>query len=178
MFFAADGTRVEPVVDEMLQILAGADLMHQLVLVAVHTSQLTGMLGGVWLDCFRHRDEKADGRLWLIVRKAMEGKAATCYREKSDMMLSSKLHDSQAAISFWGGKDARFSESGLYLCCLWMLHEPVEREVMRVEEEDRVEEKIADVLGIGHRCWLDKKVVMRKGQKLEDRRKRGDQGRK
>ena len=32
---------VEPVVDEMLEILAHADLSHQLVLVAVHPSQLT-----------------------------------------------------------------------------------------------------------------------------------------
>lgn len=31
---------VEAVVDEMLQVLAHADLSHQLVLVAVHTSQL------------------------------------------------------------------------------------------------------------------------------------------
>lgn len=34
---------VEPVVDEMLQIFAHADLSHQLVLVAVHARQLTHM---------------------------------------------------------------------------------------------------------------------------------------
>lgn len=34
---------VEPVVDEMLQILAHPDLSHQLVLVAVHSRQLTNM---------------------------------------------------------------------------------------------------------------------------------------
>ena len=32
---------VEPVVDEMLQVFAHADLSHQLVLVAVHACQLT-----------------------------------------------------------------------------------------------------------------------------------------
>ena len=37
-----DGTySVEPVVDEMLQVLAHANLSHQLVLVAVHACQLT-----------------------------------------------------------------------------------------------------------------------------------------
>ena len=36
----ADGARVEAVVDEVLQVLAHADLAHQLVLVAVHARQL------------------------------------------------------------------------------------------------------------------------------------------
>ena len=37
-----DGTySVEPVVDEMFQVLAHANLSHQLVLVAVHACQLT-----------------------------------------------------------------------------------------------------------------------------------------
>ena len=36
----ADGSRVEPVVDKVLQILAHADLSHQAVLVTVHAGQL------------------------------------------------------------------------------------------------------------------------------------------
>mmetsp|Transcript_66756 Transcript_66756/g.127143 ORF Transcript_66756/g.127143 Transcript_66756/m.127143 type:complete len:244 (-) Transcript_66756:1454-2185(-) len=39
----ADRTGVEPVVDQMLQILAHAHLPHQSVLVTVHTGQLTDM---------------------------------------------------------------------------------------------------------------------------------------
>lgn len=35
--------RVEAVVDEMLQVLAHPNLPHELVLVAVHASQLTNM---------------------------------------------------------------------------------------------------------------------------------------
>ena len=39
-----DGTySVEPVVDEMFQVLAHTNLSHQLVLVAVHACQLTHM---------------------------------------------------------------------------------------------------------------------------------------
>lgn len=34
---------VEAVVDEMLQVFAHSDLSHQLVLVSIHTSQLTHM---------------------------------------------------------------------------------------------------------------------------------------
>mmetsp|Transcript_14739 Transcript_14739/g.38930 ORF Transcript_14739/g.38930 Transcript_14739/m.38930 type:complete len:664 (+) Transcript_14739:435-2426(+) len=37
----ADGARVESVVDQVLQVLAHADLPHQTVLVPVHTGQLT-----------------------------------------------------------------------------------------------------------------------------------------
>ena len=37
----ADGTRVEPVVDEVLEVLAHPHLSHQLVLVAVHAGELT-----------------------------------------------------------------------------------------------------------------------------------------
>lgn len=35
--------RVEPVVDDMLEIFAHADLSHQLVLVSIHSSQLSNM---------------------------------------------------------------------------------------------------------------------------------------
>jgi len=38
-----DGTSVEASVDDVLQILAHSDLPHQLVLVSVHTSQLTNV---------------------------------------------------------------------------------------------------------------------------------------
>lgn len=39
-----DGTyRVEAIVSEMFQVLAHPDLPHQLVLVAIHTSQLANM---------------------------------------------------------------------------------------------------------------------------------------
>ena len=41
--YLSDGTSVEPVVDQVLEILAHADLAHQAVLVAVHTSQLAHM---------------------------------------------------------------------------------------------------------------------------------------
>ena len=36
-------TAVKPVVDEMLQVLAGSDLVHELVLVPVHTRQGTNV---------------------------------------------------------------------------------------------------------------------------------------
>jgi hypothetical protein len=42
-----NGTCVESVVDEMLQVLAGTNLVHELVLVSVHTGQLTNMVEGV-----------------------------------------------------------------------------------------------------------------------------------
>lgn len=43
-FFALNVTHcIEAVVDEMLQVFAHSNLPHELVLVAVHASQLTDM---------------------------------------------------------------------------------------------------------------------------------------
>ena len=39
----ADRASIESVVDKMLQVLAHSHLSHELVLVAIHTSQLTNM---------------------------------------------------------------------------------------------------------------------------------------
>ena len=40
-------TRVEAIVDQVFQILAGPDLVHELVLIPVHTSKLADMVEGV-----------------------------------------------------------------------------------------------------------------------------------
>lgn len=50
---------IKPVVDQMLQIFAHPDLSHQLVLVAVHASQLTNMSEDVLqpISQLQYRDE-------------------------------------------------------------------------------------------------------------------------
>ena len=42
-----NGARVESVVNQMLQVLARTNLVHQLVLVSVHASQLTDVVEGI-----------------------------------------------------------------------------------------------------------------------------------
>jgi hypothetical protein len=43
----SDWARVEPVIDDMLEIFASPDLTHETVLVTVHTSELTDVIENI-----------------------------------------------------------------------------------------------------------------------------------
>src|SRR5699024_535451 len=92
----ADRPGVEAVVDQMLQVFAGSDLMHELVLVSVHAGELTDMV-----ECVENAVGQLEG---INVAQAV-----------LDLRIDDKLSQSQNLSH----QVERVSESGLLslLCC-------------------------------------------------------------